>query len=191
MLNLKTSTPPWWAERVEAHLEEILVDHAHCEKKAAGTAMNLIFAYVDKSDVVRPLKEIVEEELSHFVLVTDLIASRGMRFRKLPPSQYGPRLHELIRKQEPARAVDRMLVAALIEARSCERFALLRDRIADPDLSAFYGGLFESEARHHGTYVSLAAQFAPAAEVHARLDELAAQEAAIIDQGDPRPRVHG
>jgi len=191
MLNLKTSTPPWWAERVEAHLEEILVDHAHCEKKAAGTAMNLIFAYVDKSAVVRPLKEIVEEELSHFVLVTDLIASRGMRFRKLPPSQYGPRLHELIRKQEPARAVDRMLVAALIEARSCERFALLRDRIADPDLSAFYGGLFESEARHHGTYVSLAAQFAPAEEVHARLDELAAQEAAIIDQGDPRPRVHG
>src|SRR5689334_678792 len=121
MLSLKSSTAPWWLDTVEENLEEVLIDHAHCEKKAAGTAMNLIFAYVDKVDLVRSLSEIVTEELDHFRMVLDLLAERGIRFRRLQPSSYGRQLNDLVRKLEPARAVDRLLVAALIEARSCER----------------------------------------------------------------------
>lgn len=190
MLNLKSSTAPWWLDEVERHLEEVLIDHAHCEKKAAGTAMNLLFAYVDKEPLVRALADIVREELAHFEMVLDLLAARGLRFRRLSPSSYGWRLNDLVARQEPARAVDRLLVAALIEARSCERFALLKTRLGDRRLADFYASLFESEARHHATYVRLAMLFQDEAEVCRRLDELAAAEAAIIDAGDPQVRVH-
>jgi tRNA-(ms[2]io[6]A)-hydroxylase len=122
--------------------------------------------------------------------VLDLLDRRGIRFRKLSPSSYGSRLHDLIRSGEPGRAVDRLLVAGLIEARSCERFALLGDHVADAELRGFYRGLFESEARHHATYVRLAADFAPEQVVRDRLRELADAEAAIIDCGDPEPRMH-
>jgi tRNA-(ms[2]io[6]A)-hydroxylase len=192
MLHLTSSTADRWWRQVEGSLDELLVDHAHCEKKAAGTAMNLIFAYVEREPICRALAEIVAEELSHFSLVLDVLAQRRVRFRRLAPSAYGRKLNDLRRKQEPHRAVDRMLVAALIEARSCERFALLRDRLRErePTLAEFYGGLFESEARHAATYVRFAKEFAPADLVDARLVELAAQEAQIIAEGDPRPRMH-
>lgn len=190
MLSLKTSTSSRWLAKVENHLDELLLDHAHCEKKAAGTAMNLIFAYVDKVELVKPLSEIVTEELEHFRLVIDLLESRGVRFRRLQPSSYGARLNELVRKQEPGKAVDRLLVAALIEARSCERFALLKDRLQDRELASFYQSLFESEARHHASYVQLARLFAAEDEVRERLETLAAAEAEIIDRGDEPPRMH-
>ena len=190
MLHLHCLTPDRWFAQVESQLEPLLLDHAHCEKKAAGTAMNLIFAYVDRTDFVRALKEIVVEELDHFQQVLDLLAARSMKFRRLTPSSYGARLSELIRKQEPGKAVDRCLVAALIEARSCERFAILRDRLQDRELAEFYGSLFESEARHHATYVEFAKLFASAEEVARRLEELSALEAEIVQQGDPMPRVH-
>jgi tRNA-(ms[2]io[6]A)-hydroxylase len=191
MLNLKTSTSPRWLAQVEANLDEVLLDHAHCEKKAAGTALNLIFAYVDRVELVKALAPIVTEELEHFRMVIDLLESRGVRFRRLKPSNYGGQLAELVRKQEPQKAIDRLLVAGLIEARSCERFALLKDQLADRSLAAFYQGLFESEARHHSTYVQLARLFAVDAEVDRRLDELAAAEAEIIARGDELPRMHG
>lgn len=190
MLSLKTSTSPRWLEIVEANLDEVLLDHAHCEKKAAGTAMNLIFAYVERVELVKALSAIVTEELDHFKLVIDLLDERGVRFRRLKPSNYGGQLAQLVRTQEPAKAVDRLLVAGLIEARSCERFALLKDRLSDRALAAFYQGLFESEARHHASYVQLARLFAGEAEVDRRLDELAAAEAEIIDRGDLLPRMH-
>ncbi|HEV3022337.1 MAG TPA: tRNA-(ms[2]io[6]A)-hydroxylase [Pirellulales bacterium] len=190
MLSLKSSTSPDWLTTVESHLDEVLLDHAHCEKKAAGTAMNLIFAYVDHVELVKQLSAIVTEELAHFRMVIDLLAARGVPFRRLKPSSYGARLAELVRKQEPHKAVDRLLVAALIEARSCERFALLKDCLLDRDLAGFYAGLFESEARHHADYVELAKQFAPADEVRRRLDELAAAEAEIIGRPDGLPRMH-
>jgi tRNA-(ms[2]io[6]A)-hydroxylase len=136
------------------------------------------------------MTEIVSEELEHFRLVLDLLDRRGIRWRKLSPSSYGPRLHERIRREEPGRAVDRLLVAGLIEARSCERFSLLADHVTDPELRDFYRGLFESEARHHATYVRLAAGFAPEEQVRERLHWLAAEEAAIMDRGDPVPRMH-
>jgi tRNA 2-(methylsulfanyl)-N6-isopentenyladenosine37 hydroxylase len=190
MLNLKSSTSPDWLTTVEANLDEVLLDHAHCEKKAAGTAMNLIFAYVDHVELVKALSAIVTEELDHFERVIDLLALRGVRFRRLKPSRYGAQLGELVRKQEPQKAVDRLLVAALIEARSCERFALLKDQLTDRTLAAFYQELFESEARHHSAYVQLARLFATGDEVDRRLDELAAAEAEILRRGDDLPRMH-
>ncbi len=190
MLSLQSASDARWLTQVDTHLDDILIDHAHCEKKAAGVAMNLLFSYVDHVPLARAMTEIVNEELAHFQLVLDLLERRGIRFRKLSPSSYGQRLHACVRKQEPARAIDRLLVAGLIEARSCERFALLRDHLADAELQEFYGSLFESEARHHATYVRLACDMAPEEMVRERLHELAAEEAAIISQGDPFARMH-
>jgi tRNA-(ms[2]io[6]A)-hydroxylase len=190
MLSLQTPSPERWLAQVAAHLPEVLVDHAHCEKKAAGTAMNLIFAYVEKAELCRELAAIVKEELEHFEMVLDLLNRRGIKFRRLPPSGYGRQLNELVSKQEPQKAVDRLLVAGLIEARSCERFDLLRQHIQDRELADFYGNLFESEARHHSTYVRLAKLFTSEQHVHARLEELAAEEAQIIARGDTLPRMH-
>jgi len=190
MLSLQSASDARWLAQVDAHLDEILIDHAHCEKKAAGVAMNLLFSYVDHVPLARAMTEIVTEELAHFHLVLDLLEQRGIRFRKLSPSSYGQRLHAIVRKEEPARAVDRLLVAGLIEARSCERFAVLRDHVDDAELQEFYGSLFESEARHHATYVRLACDVAPEETVRERLHWLAAEEAAIIAQGDPVARMH-
>ena len=190
MLSLQSASDARWLAQVDAHLDEILIDHAPCEKKAAGVAMNLLFSYVDHVPLARAMTEIVNEELAHFHLVLDLLERRGIRFRKLSPSSYGQRLHAIVRKEEPARAVDRLLVAGLIEARSCERFAVLRDHVADAELQEFYGSLFESEARHHATYVRLACDVAPEETVRERLHWLAAEEAAIIAQGDPVARMH-
>jgi len=190
MLNLHSPTPPRWLDQISNHLDELLIDHAHCEKKAAGVAMNLLFAYVNEVELVRAMSAIVQEELGHFHLVLDLLERRKIRFRRIPPSRYAERLRILANKLEPMRAVDRLLIAALIEARSCERFGLLRDHLPDAELATFFGGLFESEARHHSTYVRLAKLFAPEATVGQRLVELAVEEARIIQEGDVVPRVH-
>jgi tRNA 2-(methylsulfanyl)-N6-isopentenyladenosine37 hydroxylase len=190
MLHLQAETRSRWLAQVDAHLEDILIDHAHCEKKAAGTALNLIFAYVEDQELCREMAFIVNEELEHFQMVLDLLNRRSIRFRRLTPSTYGRELNDLVRKQEPQRAVDRLLVAGLIEARSCERFHVLANHVADKELAEFYGSLFESEARHHTTYTRLAKHFAPEDAVMARLDELATAEAAIINRGEELPRMH-
>jgi len=190
MLSLKTTTSADWVATIEPSIDEVLVDHAHCEKKAAGTAMNMVFSYVEHPEFVLPLTEIVEEELQHFREVIGVLDARGVRLVGQVQSSYGRRLSELIRTREPEKAVDRCCVAALIEARSCERFTLLRDHLRDRDLAAFYGGLLESEARHHGIYLRIAEHFAPREGIRHRLDELATREAEIIADGDPLPRLH-
>ncbi|MDH3718509.1 MAG: tRNA-(ms[2]io[6]A)-hydroxylase [Planctomycetota bacterium] len=190
MLGLKSQTSPRWFSQVDRALDEVLIDHAHCEKKAAGTAMNLIFAYVEDDQLCREMERIVVEELEHFRLVLDLLKRRNIRFRRLSPSSYGRKLNELVRKIEPGRAVDRLLVAGLIEARSCERFAALSDHVDDPELADFYADLFASEARHHASYVRLAKRYADEAVVEQRLEWLAQREAEIIAAGDPHARMH-
>jgi tRNA-(ms[2]io[6]A)-hydroxylase len=190
MLHLHSTSPDRWLLQVRDHLADVLIDHAHCEQKAASTAMDLMFDYVENEDLCREMTEIVREELEHFELVRSLLKNRGIRFLRLKPGTYGRKLKELVRRQEPGRAVDRLLVAALIEARSCERFVLLRDHLKDPALQAFYGSLYESEARHHATYVRLAKQFSDEQLVNKRLQELAELEAAIIEEGCELPRVH-
>lgn len=190
MLHLKSRSNPWWLSDVPKHLPELLVDHAHCEKKAAGTALGLIFAYVDHPDLAHALAEIAEEELQHFRQVLDHLTRLKLGFCRQRPSQYGERLHALVRKGNPERIVDRLLVAALIEARSCERFLILGPRVGDPELKDFYASLHHCEAGHHATYVRLAGYFAEGAVVQKRLDELATGEAEIIERGDRRPRLH-
>ncbi len=190
MLHLISPTDSSWLAQVDAHLEEVLIDHAHCEKKAAGTALNLIFHYVEDIELCREMTQIVNEELEHFHMVIELLERRGIRFRRLRPSQYGNKLHALVRKTEPERAVDRLLVAGLIEARSCERFQALACHVDDPELAEFYRSLFESEARHHTTYTRLASHFAPEEVVNRRLEELYDAEAAIMAEREPLARMH-
>ena len=191
MLHLHCDTPARWLAQVDADLRSILIDHAHCEKKAAGTALNLIFAYVENIELCREMTAIVNEELEHFHTGARPARRRGIRFRRLTPSTYGRELNDLVRKQEPQRAVDRLLVAGLIEARSCERFHVLVESCAGlPSWPSFIASLFESEARHHTTYTRLAKHFAAEDAVMARLEELAAAEAAIITRGEELPRMH-
>ena len=190
MLNLQSTSSSRWLSQVDQHLDEILIDHAHCEKKAASTALNLLFAYVENEALCRQMTEIVNEELDHFHQVCDLLKARGIPLRRLKPSSYAGRLKDLVRKEEPQRAVDRLLIASLIEARSCERFDLLRRHVSDPQLAQFYDSLFESEARHHRTYVRLAEDYQSTDIVRRRLQELAEEEARIIAEGDSLPRMH-
>lgn len=190
MLTLKTDSSERWLVQVQENLPEILIDHAHCEKKAAGCAMNLIFAYVENYELCQEMVEIVNEELEHFQRVLDLLSRRGIKFKRQVPSTYGRRLNDLVRKDEPAKAIDRLLVAGLIEARSCERFDLLRKHVEDTELSDFYHELFESEARHYTSYVRMAKMYGNEQVVMDRLDELADLEAEIIASGDPMPRMH-
>lgn len=190
MLHLHSTSPDRWLQQVDANLNTILIDHGHCEQKAASTAMHLMFEYVENDDLVATMSEIVTEELEHFHMVLKLLKEREIRFIKLKPGTYGRKLKDLCRRQEPYKAVDHLLIAAIIEARSCERFLLLRDHLQDSELSEFYGSLYESEARHHATYVRHAMQYGPEDEVSARLEELAAAEATIVAEGCELPRVH-
>lgn len=190
MLHLHSTSPDRWLAQVNGHLDMILIDHAHCEQKAAAAAMDLMFDYVENQELCREMTEIVNEELEHFHLVLDILNRRSIRFHKLRPGPYGRRLKELVRRQEPHKAVDRLLIAGLIEARSCERFQLLRDHVDDSELSQFWGDLCESEARHHAVYVRLAQAYGQADEVRTRLEELATLEAAIIEDGCELPRMH-
>ncbi|KLU04159.1 tRNA-(ms[2]io[6]A)-hydroxylase [Rhodopirellula islandica] len=192
MLHLQSESTKRWLEQVDNHLDELLLDHAHCERKAASTAMNLMNAYTENLDICREMATIVEEELEHFFMVVDILKQRDIPFRRIGPGPYGRKLNGLIRQNDPNRAVDRLLVASLIEARSCERFRLLAEHVAerDPELSAFYAGLFESEARHHTTYVKLAEHFADRESVRDRLTELSKLESEIIAEGSDLPRMH-
>jgi tRNA-(ms[2]io[6]A)-hydroxylase len=190
MLHLHSTSSQRWLDQVTHNLDEILIDHAHCEQKAASTAMNLMFDYVEQEVICRDMAEIVQEELEHFQMVRDLLKRRGIRFYKSKPGTYGRKLKDLVRRQEPHKAIDRLLIAGLIEARSCERFVLLRDHLQDEELSEFYGSLYESEARHHATYVRLAKLFGSSSDVEERLEQLAAEEAAIIEEGCELSRVH-
>jgi len=194
MLHLQSASTTRWLAQVDTSLDEILIDHAHCERKAATTALNLMNSYSDDIQLSREMTRIVEEELEHYWMVIELLDRRGIAFRRLEPGPYGRKLNSLVRSGEPNRAVDRLLIAGLIEARSCERFSLLRDHMAgrDDELADFYGGLFESEARHHTTYVKLAENFTAGNRqiVRQRLDELSAAETEIIADGSPLARMH-
>ena len=192
MLHLKSESTANWLNQVDHHLDEILIDHAHCERKAATTAMNLMNSYTENRQLCREMTQIVEEELEHFEMVLCVLDERGIDFRRLASGPYGRKLNALVRTHEPERAVDRLLVASLIEARSCERFSLLSEyvRDRDPALSQFYASLFESEARHHTTYVRLAEHFASRESVRVRLSQLSSEEAAILAEGSELPRMH-
>lgn len=193
MLRLAAATDPAWTTRVLDHLDELLLDHAHLEKKAAGTAVTLLFRYPERRVLQEPLARLAREELVHFEQVLAQLDRRGVAFRPLRPGPYAGRLHAAVRDSEPERLLDTLLVAALIEARSCERLGLLAVALPDVDttLAALYRGLLEAEARHHGEYVRLALALFPEPEVRRRLEVLARHEAEALAAGAPTPRVHG
>jgi len=190
MLNLAAPTDPAWTARALAHLDEVLLDHAHCEKKAAGTAVQLLFRYPEHRFLQEPLSRLAREELVHFEEVMRRLEARGVAFGRQRPSPYAGRLRKSLRTSEPERLIDTLLCCSLIEARSCERFKLLAEAVEEPELAFFWGGLLDSEARHHQIYVELACRLASEPEVRGRLAELAEREAAILSDAPPLPRMH-
>jgi tRNA 2-(methylsulfanyl)-N6-isopentenyladenosine37 hydroxylase len=187
---LAAATNPDWAARAVGSLDEVLLDHAHCEKKAASSAVSLLFRYPERHRLATALARLAREELRHFEQVLGLLSARGLRLRHLEPSPYAAGLMRAIRAHEPERLLDTLLCLALIEARSCERLSLLADALPDAELAGLYRGLLASEARHHATYVALARDVAPSADVRARLHELALHEAAVLAAVPAMARIH-
>ena len=190
MLKLVSKTSMEWVHRVEADLPALLLDHAHCEKKAASTALSLIFRYPEHSVLLRPLSEVAREELEHFELLLGLLERRGIAFRKLSPSPYAGKLMTKLRQGELERLIDTLICCALIEARSCERMTLLSTHLADRALREFYESLIESEARHFTLYLKLARNFVDLSTLDIRLGELAKWESEVILSAPPVPRMH-
>jgi len=190
VLHLASDTPSAWLPRACAALDEVLLDHAHCEKKAAGAAIKLLFSYPHHRFLQEPLASLAREELEHFQQVLAQLDRRRVRYATLKPSPYGMALHALVRRDEPDRLLDVLLISALIEARSCERFQILADGVGDPALAELYAGLLASEARHHGLYLELSGGLVARAVRDARLAELAAAEAEIVARPCEWVRLH-
>jgi tRNA-(ms[2]io[6]A)-hydroxylase len=190
MLELASETSDAWVRQALAGLDIVLLDHAHAERKAASTAINLMFRYQDQAEMMVPLSALAREELDHFEQVVGVLAARGIAFGPLAPSPYAARLHAAIRPEEPLRRLDTLLVCALIEARSCERMKRLADALPDAALAEFYRSLLACEARHFHGYTSLAYAAFPREVVRARLRELAEHEAAVLREPSPAIRLH-
>ena len=190
MLNLAAPTSPAWLVRAAANLDELLIDHAHCEKKAASTAVSLLFRYPEQPALLRTLSRLAREELAHFEQMLTVLDARGVSFARQRPSPYAGELLQAVRTEEPGRLLDTLLCLALIEARSCERMKLLSEVLTDPALVELYQGLLASEARHHHTYVELAETVAPVDAVRARLRTLAEHEAAVIANAPAWGHMH-
>jgi tRNA 2-(methylsulfanyl)-N6-isopentenyladenosine37 hydroxylase len=190
VLHLASDTASQWPTRAWAAIDEVLLDHAHCEKKAASAAIKLLFSYPHHRFLQEPLAELAREELAHFQQVLGVLERRGVRYAAIRPSPYGLALHAHVRRDEPDRLLDVLLIAALIEARSCERFQCLAQSVPDPELAAFYHDLLACEARHHGLYFDLAGKLVARTVRDARLAELAAIEAEILARPCEWVRLH-
>jgi tRNA-(ms[2]io[6]A)-hydroxylase len=189
---LAVATPPRWFEIAALHLDELLLDHANCEKKAASTALALMFAYPQDSEACAVLARLAREELRHFEQVDRLRRRLGLPFRRLQPSRYGAGLRRLLRVPEPERRLDLFLLGAFIEARSCERFQGLKQVLPTP-VATLYAQLQEAEARHQGVYLQLAeraAQDCGAASLAPRIAAIAAAEAELVTAPDAQFRFH-
>jgi tRNA-(ms[2]io[6]A)-hydroxylase len=187
---LQAPTSDGWIEQALANLDTVLLDHSHCERKAAGVALNLMFRYPAHVKLVRSLTAIAQEELEHFDQVNQILEQRGIPLAPLAAPPYGASLSKQIRSQEPDRLLDALLVSALIEARSHERLGLLGTHCPDLELAKFYRGLMASEARHYGIYWVLATTYCDRDSVDQRLEELAAIESALLSSLHPEPRIH-
>lgn len=187
---LKQPTSLAWVEQAIAHLDTILLDHSHCERKAAGVALNLMFRYPSHTKLVRELTAIAREELEHFEQVNQWLERRGIPLAHLSSPPYGAGLKALIRRSEPDRLLDSLLVSGLIEARSHERLGLLGTHCPEPELAKFYRSLMASEARHYGVYWVLADTYFERDVVQERLDELAIKESELLAILHPEPRIH-
>jgi tRNA-(ms[2]io[6]A)-hydroxylase len=191
MLGLQSETNPEWAERVRQNIPLALIDHAHCEKKAALMAISLLNRYPEKHELVSEMTDLAVEEMSHFRMVIMKMKERSISFARDPGDNYAQVLHSRIRSKEPQRLLDTLLVSSLIEARSCERFRLLSELIRDNDLRQFYSSLLASEARHRNEFLRLAKLYFPHSEVNARLKELEEFESEIVGSLGTEATIHG
>lgn len=193
MLGLKLPTDPRWVDIVEENINEILTDHAYCELKAASYAMSLIMKYPNNSEIVDQMTELSREEMTHFQMVHNLIKERGLKLGKEKKDFYVHDLMKFIKRggSEEMVLVDRLLIAAMIEARSCERFLTLSENIKDKELSKFYYDLMASEARHYTLFLKLAKKYGTGVDVDSRWKEFLAEEAIVIAGYGNEKTVHG
>ena len=179
-----------WIEQAIANLNIILLDHSHCERKAAGGAINLMFRYPSHQKLVRQLTAIALEELEHFEQVNQWLDRRGIALAPLNSPPYFSKLKSQIAHHEPERLIDSLLVSAIIEARSHERLGLIGEHCGDAELAKFYRGLMASEARHYGIYWVLALEYSDRPTIEHRLNELAEYESSILETVYHEPRLH-
>lgn len=182
-------TPQRWFEVASERWPELIVDHANCEKKAASTALSLIFTYAEDLALTDRMSRLAREELRHFEQVQRFMRELQVPFMRLSPSRYAEGLRRALRATEPQRLLDLLLCGALIEARSCERFVGLAPRLSQP-LSGFYAGLAQSEARHQQLYLRLAQQRSEDEDWQERLRQLGEIEAQLATSADPQFRFH-
>lgn len=185
---LPCRTPPLWFEQAAERVPTLLIDHANCEKKAAGTALSLMYRYVDKRELLQRLSRLAREELRHFEQVHRVMQERDIAYVHLSSSRYAGALRAQVSGREPQRLVDTLLVGAIVEARSCERFLGLVEVLPD-SLADVYRRLLASEARHFVGYLDLAACYADSA-LEPRLQELLAVEQDLVCEPDSQFRFH-
>jgi len=188
---LVVSTPKAWVDVASRRVPELLLDHANCELKAASTALGFLYRYPDRTDLAQRMSRLAREELRHFEQVRSIMQDMDIPFARLTASRYAGGLRDVVRQDEPRKLLDLLLIGALIEARSCERFAVLAPHLPEK-LGKFYAGLLASEARHFEDYIALAKSECGIAEqdIGARLEQLKAIEAALITDSDAQFRFH-
>ncbi|MFY7938626.1 MAG: tRNA-(ms[2]io[6]A)-hydroxylase [Flavobacterium sp.] len=195
MLRLQLPTDPRWANIVEENLEDILSDHAWCEQKAATNAIMLIINNAEKEDLVTEMTAISIEEMQHFQMVHDIIKARGYEFLRERKDDYVNDLMKFLKKSSDGSRegglIERLLFAAMIEARSCERFKVLSENLKDKELAQFYRDLMESEAAHYTTFINLARKYAGNIDVEKRWKAWLAYEANVIAKYGEGLTVHG
>jgi tRNA-(ms[2]io[6]A)-hydroxylase len=193
MLGLKLLTDPRWANIAESNLEEILTDHAWCEQKAATNAITLITHNSEHMDLVEELTAIAIEEMQHFQMVVDIIKKRGYTLGRERKDDYVGRLVKFNRKDGSRNSafIDRLLFAAMIEARSCERFRVLSQNIKDPELAKFYHDLMVSEAGHYTTFLNFARKYTLDIDVDKRWTEWLDFEGELIQSFGNKEAIHG
>jgi tRNA-(ms[2]io[6]A)-hydroxylase len=196
MLGLKLATDPRWVNIVEKNIEEILTDHAYCEQKAASNAISLIVKFSYYPDLVQAMTEIAKEEMEHFGMVHDKMLERGMKLGFERKDPYVNDLSDYLKQRNlggnlDAQFVNRMMFAAMIEARSCERFRILSEEINDADLRAFYRSLMESEARHYTTFLNFARKYGKGINVEKHWQEFLDFEATLMAKYGTKETMHG
>ena len=193
MLGLKLPTDPRWVNIVEKNINESLPDHAYCEQKAASYAISLITKYPDIPEIVDKMIALSQEEMEHFQMVHNIIKNRGFKLGRERKDPYVHDLMTFIKRggNHEMVLVDRLLIAAMIEARSCERFRVLSENIQDEELSKFYHDLMTSEARHYYMFIKLAKKYGKGVDVDKRWQEFLEKEAEIMDKYGKQETVHG
>jgi len=193
MLGLKLPTDPRWVNIVEKNIQEILTDHAFCEQKATSTAISLIVSFPEYTELVQEMTALVKEEISHFKMVHDKILARGWKLGRDRRDDYVIELVKFFPKggSRTTQLVHRLLYAALIEARSCERFRLLSEELKDKELAEFYKNLMASEANHYTMFLGFARQYGNRKEVDAKWQQLLEYEAKIMSNLGKTEAIHG